>query len=1497
MKQQNLIVNNLENNTDKVSSNMFKKLINKPIIETNSSFSEIANPNVKKLEQNNENFYTSYSKLHEIKFINIGLASSDQIRQWAEKTLPNGKILGQVTNANTLHHKTFKPQKGGLFCERIFGPLKDFECACGKSQKFIEETKSENFFIDENPILQQTKRKFCPTCDVEYTWSVIRRYQLGYIQLVSPVTHIWYLKGMPSYLSILLDMKKKHLEQIIYCSETMTLENALKKNTNLFMNSPSTLFVSWKQNMKGLVKDKEKTFVNKKTANSVLLSSDLNKRNSILRKNKKPERIHDWRNSMNFFIFDKKINDDFNRTLKSSMKKNMNFSEQIQHNKNINDKNINAVFLTKLKTTSLKQLPIPFYVLSKLELMSQKKAFLLASQQAWKNFYKKTYSLAHKKANFLFKTIKKDLNNNKITDYNTYKIFEKNLNKTNKNFLNLKQKKANQKMDFFLFNLKNKFLTQFYKRVFYKSLYNQKLFNQSRKKKTLASKKSITKASLKSLGMLDFDNIKTNQEFYNKLKFFQQKDFLNKKHISKLFLIYKKLGINLSKLKQKTKHFYFLSKLKKTNIKHLKNKVYSPYIVHKNVRILAKKRIHSNNSFVPSPKPKLGSIKTNYPFNFNDSKSKLFLKSKKQLILCTTLNYLKTKSESSNNTNRSRILRTNFLPKHNFFYSLKTNLNYLFVVYPYIKTPGISTFILRSFCTFDTISQQKSNFNITKKPELQNQILNTEIINPLNKFLVKIKHYFRKHVFNFIQNQDNHLIHIQDFVYFNEEKIVLFMANVFAKQMLKNTEQLMELVSDEMVKPILKYQIIRNLMLKNTNNFKINNKIKKLNSLLTNESKDNSLTSSLNNELTSNTKSEILNVSRNSQNNNINLSTLDENFSNKKINKINNGLNFEQNEFLSSMKINDVLKLKQPEKNKIKSPIPHMVDSFKTKHLFNNIYCLSHRYTWQTEKDWKYFLLYTSASPNFEDKPIFAYKNRMLDLKNFDTSSEYLSNLKNTSKSTLNLVRNTESKLQGEKLQSVDNTLTGAGLIKKLLSEFDFHELKKMDKQNRILLYELKKKISKFKKLVNLKYADGLDKKQLRELCKKRDQLMRRTKLTRKLYRKNSNPESMILSVLPVLPPDLRPILKIGDQIAASDLNRLYQRVIYRNIRLKKFLKDPATAHSSEMKYAQRLLQEAVDNLIENGKGNVTAEKDSHGRSLKSLSDILKGKQGRFRQHLLGKRVDYSGRSVIVVGPKLKLHQCGLPKEMALELFLPFLLKKIIHSKLARTVIGAKTIIKTNPALTIEMLTQVMQNHPILLNRAPTLHRLGIQAFLPKLVDGRAILLHPLVCPGFNADFDGDQMAVHVPITIEARSEAWKLMLARNNLLSPATGEPILLPSQDMVLGCYYLTTESNKYQQASNSYFSDIQQVMNAYYLHKVDLHATIWVKLKDVIENANGNELPIEIRIDSNGYSSEIFSKYIRRFDSKANLVSQYIRTTPGRILFNLIIQECMKNSVERN
>ena len=344
--------------------------------------------------------------------------------------------------------------------------------------------------------------------------------------------------------------------------------------------------------------------------------------------------------------------------------------------------------------------------------------------------------------------------------------------------------------------------------------------------------------------------------------------------------------------------------------------------------------------------------------------------------------------------------------------------------------------------------------------------------------------------------------------------------------------------------------------------------------------------------------------------------------------------------------------------------------------------------------------------------------------------------------------------------------------------------------------------------------------------------LSKRLKLIESFIESGNKPEWMVMTVLPVLPPDLRPLVPLdGGRFATSDLNDLYRRVINRNNRLRRLLE--LNAPDIIVRNEKRMLQEAVDALLDNGRRG-RAITGTNKRPLKSLADMIKGKQGRFRQNLLGKRVDYSGRSVIVVGPQLRLHQCGLPKKMALELFKPFIFQKLQLRGEASTIKAAKRLVEREGPEVWDILEEVIREHPVLLNRAPTLHRLGIQAFEPQLVEGKAIQLHPLVCTAFNADFDGDQMAVHVPLSLEAQLEARALMMASNNILSPANGDPIIVPSQDVVLGLYYMTRERIG-ARGEGMLFSDVHEVHRAYESRSVDLQAKVRVRIK---EHVNGND-----------------------------------------------------------
>ena len=351
----------------------------------------------------------------------------------------------------------------------------------------------------------------------------------------------------------------------------------------------------------------------------------------------------------------------------------------------------------------------------------------------------------------------------------------------------------------------------------------------------------------------------------------------------------------------------------------------------------------------------------------------------------------------------------------------------------------------------------------------------------------------------------------------------------------------------------------------------------------------------------------------------------------------------------------------------------------------------------------------------------------------------------------------------------------------------------------------------------------------------KRKKITKRLKLLESFQQSGNKPEWMILTVLPVLPPDLRPLVPLdGGRFATSDLNDLYRRVINRNNRLKRLL--DLAAPDIIVRNEKRMLQEAVDALLDNGRRG-RAITGSNKRPLKSLADMIKGKQGRFRQNLLGKRVDYSGRSVITVGPTLRLHQCGLPKKMALELFKPFIYGKLEGRGLATTIKAAKKLVEREAPEVWDVLDDVIREHPVLLNRAPTLHRLGIQAFEPTLIEGKAIQLHPLVCAAYNADFDGDQMAVHVPLTIEAQLEARALMMSTNNILSPANGEPIIVPSQDVVLGLYYLTRDKVN-GLGEGMVFTSPNEAEKAYRTGNAELHSRVKVRISEFDIDEDGNK-----------------------------------------------------------
>lgn len=1219
-------------------------------LQTNTDQNSFKTPFFKK------KFLKGYSKIHELKLVSIGLASPEKIQNWAEKELPNGKIFGEVTNANTFHYRTFQPTKGGLFCERIFGPLKDFECACGKRQK---PTALESKKILEH---KQTTRYFCSNCDVEYTWSIIRRYQLGYIKLNAPVTHLWYLKTNPSYLSIFFDMKRKDLEAIVYCTDSLTIENVWKSadQKTSFSGSITDLYTMWQ---------KLQNFHEKK---------------KIFQKYFQIKKLKKFEERNKFFSFS----------------------------------------------------PVP-----KKDGFAQKN-----SLQNWKIFFHTPCLLgAHK--NFfphkgLFFDISQKIEQQKQQIFVSFvfqKILHQNLKKTSKNL--------------FFTTIEKKFCFDF---------------------NFLSPSNFLEKNSYQQSIFSSFTNFVGEKKF---LFCFNVQNFL---FLKSFFLYFQK-----KKIENVFLSFFFLFQFSTDFC--FKTKSGEKYLQKK---------------FLPAE----GDKKTFLYLVILVS----FLKKQKRFV-----GFFSEKKEKK---------KFSFF---SFFVKKPTNLKQLlsFLFETNLTLSG-SRFEKILFSAFSPPISCEEGESVWQNPGW------TETNQNLEKFFFSIKKI--------------------DF--FNDEK-----RSFFPKR-------------EKYFFPLNK---LENLNFGNKSSFRVSNILK-------------------------NSKRKRIYQKKQKKQREFFQSCYY--FEGQKKNSFD----------LQSRKIEKTWNCSGQKIKKKKNHPKQEKDNF----LKNPIFTISSYFLWKNDSDWKYFVYYNSLFfSEFQDISI----SEQVDVSSFFFGVETKSRpFLSSQKTKERIFRGYKEKDQSfsfvapsfQNLQK--QTRVGAGILEKFFTEYTPTELKKMRRQHQIVLPRINQIIRSLKETMVTK-KDSL---KIQKYIQKREHIVRRLKFLGKFYRKNSNPTFMILRNLPVLPPDLRPILKLQNQIAASDLNRFYQRILYRNERLQKFSKDSATNQSFEMRYAQRLLQEAVDNLIQNGKGGVKPETNSRGIPLKSFSEILKGKQGRFRQYLLGKRVDYSGRSVIVVGPKLKLYECGLPKEMAFELFLPFLIQQILQLNLAKTVIGAKNILKKDADFAFHLLQKIMKNIPVLLNRAPTLHRLGFQAFLPKLIEGRAILLHPMVCPGFNADFDGDQMAVHVPLTVEARTEAWKFMLSTNNLMNSSTGDPILLPTQDMVLGCYYLTTDFYsksaavqilnflrktqktkfyEFQKQNKNFFSfsNFFEVFSAYQRKEILLHSPVWIQCNAFVDFGNDSSKPIEIQIRKNGYWQQISPKIIMFSTQKNEIFSKFIRTTPGRIFMNFMIQEFSKNT----
>ena len=1308
------------------------KPTNPPLKETeNSSFNSFSNTST----------LTGYSKIQELKLVKIGIASSEQIIDWAEKTLPNGKVFGEVLNPNTLHYKTFKPQKGGLFCQRIFGPLKDFECACGIVRKPLIEENSPNVEqpsdqVQENlpwmpTLASQTaaqsllsehkpKRTFCSICDVEYTWSVIRRYQLGYIQLVSPVTHLWYLKANPSYLSMLLDIRKKELEDIIYCSKIITLEDywrprGIDYSSQIHLNA-AILFESYKKQLSF----NEKVEENK---NNSLLIGHKNQKEI-----KKRQQLKVYRQGIYYFF--------------------QNHSEEFSEPENRQQISWND------------------------QIKSLEKAYTLSSSDFDPRKFAKISKMAALLTEKKMKALKKD----------------------------------------FFFSAKNQLFDQFYKKYYrtisIRSYSFFSLFVESTKRHS-PNNEIIKVETLKHLNSSTNNLKKVVKDYF----FYKQ----NKKTTQVQRSTNKKTFSTFANWKTPNFYSYYLTKEK---------------ILNRDLENFDKEDRKVKNVFLRSF---LHLIRKSF---FQESWESIY--GNKFLGLCL------------------------FCPNQDREISKNLDLNFLKKGFNEILSNCLILYLL--FVVQKTTKAESRSSTLKSKPRLKLEFFEGIKIILLNWFLFRYQNFendFKKY------DSLQELLVIEPFFEITENRLKFFET----QQAIKNPNFLK--FQDVVIQFILKTYLLENshsilaskVFMGSRTVIPSKKKIFKI--FLFNKNEQEKFWSTDEAAQVTGVEIELFNSLKGKQK----LKTLKEKFEKPLFSLSNQKKIYQFLKNSSTYPKEGVAYLK----NLIN--LRRNLKTFKEKklspafQLFNNLYTVSYSEGWQSDKDWKYFLYYNTAPVEISDKPINIYTLRFFEFPK-----------------TNNQVY----------LHKTPVPIIGANILQKLLFQYEGVELKKMSQQHQNVLPKLNRYIRYRKQIARKK----TELSEVQRLLQTRDDFIRRLKLLRKLFKKKTKTSSMILSTVPVLPPDLRPILKMQNQSAASDLNRFYQRILYRNDRLKKFIRANSammnTEPAFEVKYAQRLLQEAVDNLIQNGKGQVKPETNSRGQPLKSLSEILKGKQGRFRQYLLGKRVDYSGRSVIVVGPTLNIYECGLPFEMAMELFLPFLIKRIFQYQMARTVMGAKTIVKNERKITWHLLEEIMQQHPIMLNRAPTLHRLGIQAFRPKLIEGRAILLHPLVCPAFNADFDGDQMAVHVPITVEARTEAWKLMFSRNHLISPATGEPMLLPTQDMVLGCYYLTTNSFQFPKFHSSYpfelgtgfyFSNMNQILQAYLQEKIHLQTHVWIRWDGIVQLEQELSQPLEIRVYSPGSWIEIHSNFHKSVHEKGKGTQLFVRTTAGRILFNLMVENCLQ------
>lgn len=1766
--------------------------------------------------------------------IRTRLASPKQIKNWSIRLLPNKEVVGQVTNPQTVNYKTLKPEKGGLFCERIFGPVKDFYCACGKQKTQV------------NP-------KVCPICGVEFISSRSRRYKLGYIQFISPVTHIWYLKGSPSYISVLLNLKKKKLEAIAYCSETFS------SNIKSFKDDLTL------QNIRGLLKSSPvffPFFISKIDSQESCLNLKTGFVSIATQKKKVNKNLFFLNSKWIHFSFSKpssprlfsefprrkipskgekveKVEQDKGRNKKkvSLNQKKLPFFLCHRNDRVFTIQNFCVTYSSKIAALSKSESKVINYGgtnhrnLIYLSLFKKRKLFLLPTQtltdqrladsqaemqkgQEQKTVSYSLFALTALRVQILqgFDIQESPLENNVNSKDELFKkkikrwVFGNAQNfsvkKSHLFYLRLpewtNQKPLNKKPF-----LRSPILSEFYQKnssfffsifslesisLLYYRRFNKKLTFARAKARENAQeqtshlrlwffnllKKQVTKLETHLLFSLNYPLVKTSRvepQATSLCLSAKQEAKVKIKALKEPFLLSFLLFFHLSK--QEKKQAFFQSNLDSPFVDLPKMGTYQPLPFASSPYKTEQRRgfkklfswVKSETSTPPvnlgfqtyqtlpeqrrGEKPiypisahRLNQVNgigkqnssrnqaedksTKYPLSFYwstgsflgqkpsfrgqwfqplasglcllplavgksaqaDRKDSIEKNDKGEMASLVEEGKDRGLGFGFKNTQAVQLSQLSFFSLLNYHLSLKTILISRPQTFFYFnKNIWISQYnkkrSLPILTLFDFSLNDQTMAPSLVRPEKQAPFGSREAWRKKKtiekvSFSAAAMHFNKANSTSYVSQVSQASNELRSYLSNPEpprsyrvsnddsgsksEREDNGMLGSLGEKSVNLKNPLGNLKFRKSVLPKLVSSVQKSSLLYQLNQYKKAEKERA--NLRFSYTQDNLLLTMANPKIKKGKGQKRVDSKENAQKQRkqeqkkiidsigflfgnfvgsekfegassissfcilrqpcfapspteIHLlkaveavAAAKDNYNRSEKMEYNDFftiypvLKFGKSTFPQALAIEEILNkadflvFEKQEKQALNSLIPAFaranarvanfsskkssvipgnltqpkrflpksklfsegLKSFvklKPKKLINNYYTVSQTFQWSFQRDWSNFLTYMTVCANEKDSLVPDYLERGLSfdlaLTGGDSIRTFLRNFNPTGKrSTVHLLA---------------SHITRTILV---LNQ----EIKRIDQFFKFRCFFTKSTAAKseemFMKLVLLNSI--------------KTKALRRLKVIRPFLKKsNVLPEWMVLSVLPVLPPALRPILPLdSQQVAVSDLNKLYQTVLFRNKRVKRFYYDYYSLNfSEEMRYAQRLLQESVDALIENGKGDsipITAE---NNRPLKSLSDLLKGKKGRFRQNLLGKRVDYSGRSVIVVGPQLKIHECGLPKEMALELFQPFLIRQLILKKMTRNYISAKKLLKSKPDSILEILREVMENRPILLNRAPTLHRLGIQAFQPKLVLGRAILLHPLVCPAFNADFDGDQMAVHVPLSLQACAEAWKLMWSRNNLLSPATGEPIIIPSQDMVLGCYFLTTvdgvklkkrfnnsvykkqesqslgvssdfsthlepkfvdlkaarfvdseglarqelnfsptvlqemqikkpdspilkkpDSLKQKTLSQSfflsgealtfknYYSSYNHVLQSLNQQIIHLHDTIWLRWYLKFELGSKRETALEIRVDKFGNNIYINPSYQIYSNFKLEKKVFYLKTTPGRILMNSLIDEVL-------